>query len=128
MGRGEQLPSESEWLIMETLWNADGALTSAEITARIPKSAHMDQRMVRVLINRLCKKGMLSYTIDEHDSRVYHYTAERTSDELIREKSREFVDSYFKGDRLGAAMTFLKSGTLTEAQIAELEDIIRKSR
>ena len=84
--------------------------------------------MVRVLINRLCKKGMLSYTIDEHDSRVYHYTAERTSDELIREKSREFVDSYFKGDSLGAAMTFLKSGTLTEAQIAELEDIIRKSR
>lgn len=64
MPKEEMLPSESEWLIMETLWNSDEDMTSAEISDRLPKSSNMTQRMVRVLINRLCKKGLLTYTVD----------------------------------------------------------------
>ena len=128
MSREERLPSESEWLIMETLWNCDHELTSSEITERLPKSSSMTQRMVRVLINRLCKKGLLSYTVDPNDSRVYHYRAAKGRDELRREKSKAFVDSYFAGNTLGAAFAFLEGGKLTEEQIAELEGIIQKAR
>ena len=75
MPREEMLPSESEWMIMETLWRCGHDLTSAEIADALPKSSKMNQRMVRVLINRLCKKGMLTYTVDPDDARVYHYSA-----------------------------------------------------
>lgn len=128
MPREEMLPSESEWLVMETLWNCDHDLTSSEITERLPKSSSMTQRMVRVLINRLCKKGLLSYTVDPHDSRVYHYTATKGRDELLREKSRAFANSYFGGNTAGAAFAFLEEGELTKEQIAELEAIIKKSK
>ena len=128
MPREEMLPSESEWLIMETLWNCDHDLTSSEITERLPKSSSMTQRMVRVLINRLCKKDLLSYTVDSHDSRVYHYTATKGRDELLREKSRAFANSYFEGDKFGAAFAFLENGELTREQIAELEAIIKRSK
>ena len=128
MPREEMLPSESEWLIMETLWNCDHDLTSAEITERLPKSSSMTQRMVRVLINRLCKKELLSYTVDPHDSRVYHYTATKGRDELRREKSREFVGSYFGGNTAGAAFAFLEDGELSSEQIAELEKIIKRAK
>ena len=128
MPKEEMLPSESEWLIMETLWNCDEDLTSAEITDRLPKTSNMTQRMVRVLINRLCKKGLLSYTVDPNDSRVYHYTAVKGREELRREKSKAFVDSYFGGNTLGAAFAFLESGKLSKEQIKELEDIIKSAK
>ena len=128
MSREELLPSESEWLIMETLWNCDHDLTSSEITDRLPNTSSMTQRMVRVLINRLCKKGLLTYTIDPNDSRVYHYKAVKGREELRREKSKAFIDSYFVGNTLGAAFAFLEDGKLTKEQIEELEDIIRKAK
>ena len=128
MPREEMLPSENEWLIMETLWNCDHDLTSSEIAERLPKSSSMTQRMVRVLINRLCKKELLSYTVDPHDSRVYHYTAVKGRDELRREKSREFVSSYFGGNTAGAAFAFLEDGELSREQIAVLENIIKRAK
>ncbi|MCR5775179.1 MAG: BlaI/MecI/CopY family transcriptional regulator [Lachnospiraceae bacterium] len=128
MSREEMLPSESEWMIMETLWRCGHDLTSSEIADRLPKSSKMTQRMVRVLINRLCKKGMLTYTVDEEDSRVYHYTAVRSREECRKAKSITFVDSYFEGNRLSAAFTLLDNEKLSKEQIRELENIIEKAK
>ena len=126
MPREELLPSESEWMIMEVLWRCGHDLTSAEITDRLPKSSKMTQRMVRVLINRLCKKGMLTYTADPDDSRVYHYSAVRGREECQRAKSSAFVESYFEGNRLSAAFALLDKENLSEEQIKELEKLIAK--
>ncbi|MBE5835186.1 MAG: BlaI/MecI/CopY family transcriptional regulator [Butyrivibrio sp.] len=128
MPREELLPSESEWMIMEVLWRCGHDLTSAEITDRLPKSSKMTQRMVRVLINRLCKKGMLTYTVDPNDSRVYHYTAAKGREECQRAKSIAFVESYFEGNRLTAAFALLDKEKLTEEQIKELEKLIAKAK
>ena len=128
MPREELLPSESEWMIMEVLWRCGHDLTSAEITDRLPKSSKMTQRMVRVLINRLCKKGMLAYTVDPNDSRVYHYTAAKGREECQRAKSIAFVESYFEGNRLTAAFALLDKEKLSEEQIKELEKLIAKAK
>ena len=128
MPNEEMLPSESEWMIMETLWRCGHDLTSAEIADALPKSSKMNQRMVRVLINRLCKKGMLTYTVDPDDARVYHYSAARGRQECQRAKSSAFVENYFEGNRLSAAFTLLEGGKLSAEQIKELEDILKKAR
>ena len=128
MPREELLPSESEWMIMEVLWRCGHDLTSAEITDRLPKSSKMTQRMVRVLINRLCKKGMLTYTVDTIDSRVYHYTAAKGREECQRAKSIAFVESYFEGNWLTAAFALLDKEKLSEEQIKELEKLIAKAK
>jgi len=128
MPREEQLPSESEWMIMEVLWRCGHDLTSSEITDRLPRSSKMTQRMVRVLINRLCKKGMLTYTVDPDDSRVYHYKALRGRDECQKAKSSAFANSYFEGNRLSAAFALLDKEQLSEEQINELENIIANAR
>jgi predicted transcriptional regulator len=128
MPREEMLPSESEWMIMEVLWRCGHDLTSAEITDRLPRSSKMTQRMVRVLINRLCKKGMLTYTVDPDDSRVYHYTAAKGREECQRAKSSAFANSYFEGNRLSAAFALLDKENLSEEQIKELENLIAKAK
>ena len=58
MGREELTPSESEWQVMEVLWESREALTSSEVIEHIRPKGSMNPKMVRVLMNRLCQKGI----------------------------------------------------------------------
>lgn len=124
----ETTPSQSEWLVMEVLWASDTSLTAKEIIKKMREKSDMSPRMVRVLLNRLWQKGVLSYRIDEHDSRVYHYSVVKSKEECQKEKSRKFVDSYFEGNRKNAMAALLQSWKLTEEQFLELEEILEQCK
>ena len=124
----ETTPSQSEWLIMEVFWASDTSLTAREVIKKIRERADMSPRMVRVLINRLCEKGVLGYVVDEHDSRVYHYSVMKSKEECQKEKSRKFIDSYFEGSQTNAMAALLQSAKLTEEQYRELEMILEKCK
>ncbi len=126
MAKEEITPSE--WQIMEVLWSCKEPLPSSQVYKRMQGNVDMSQRMVRVLMNRLNQKGILGYTVDERDSRVYHYYAQKSREECVKEKSRKFVDSYFSGNGTNAMAALLQSFALTDEQIKELEDILEKSR
>ena len=120
----ETTPSQSEWLVMEIFWAAGTSLTAREVIQKMKEKEGMSPRMVRVLINRLCQKGVLSYTVDKYDLRVYHYSVVKPKEECQREKSRKFVDSYFEGSRKNAMAALLQSAELTQEQFQELEEIL----
>lgn len=122
------MPTEREWILMEAVWDSGDRPTSAEILGRIGKEAGLDARTGRVLLHHLCRKGLLGHTVDEQDGRVYHYYALRTREECLREKSRDLVDTYFRGDRSLAAAAFLEDASLTDEQIGELEAILEARR
>lgn len=125
----ETTPSQSEWLIMEVFWASEKtSMTAKEVIKKIREKADMSPRMVRVLINRLCQKGVLSYTVDEHDLRVYHYSVVKTKEQCQKEKSRKFIDSYFEGSRTNAMAALLQSAKLTEEQYQELEEILEQCK
>ena len=124
----EVTPSQSEWVVMEVFWASETSLTAKEVIQKIRDKADMSPRMVRVLINRLCQKGVLSYTIDEHDSRVYHYSVMKSKEECQKEKSQKFIDSYFEGSRKNAMAALLQSASLTEEQYRELEEILERCK
>lgn len=126
MAKEEITPSE--WQIMEILWACREPLTSSEVYKRMQVAADMSQRMVRVLMNRLNQKDILGYTVDERDSRVYHYFVQKSREECVKEKSRKFVDSYFSGNGTNAMMALLQSFAPTDDQIKELEEILEKKR
>lgn len=125
----ETTPSQSEWLVMEVLWASDApSLTAKEVIRKVRERTDMSPRMVRVLLNRLWQKGVLNYTVDEHDLRVYHYSVVKTKEECQREKSRKFVDSYFEGSQKNAMAALLQNAKLTEEQFQELEEILEKCK
>lgn len=124
----ETTPSQSEWQVMEVFWAGDTSLTAKEVIKKMREKSDMSPRMVRVLLNRLWQKGVLSYTIDENDARVYHYFVEKSKEECQKEKSRKFVDSYFEGSRKNAMAALLQSAKLTEDQLQELEEILEQCK
>ena len=128
MGKEEQTPSESEWMVMEILWASESSMTSKEVIHELRKQNSMTPKMVRVLINRLCEKGLLSYTVDPDDKRVYHYSVTKSKEDCLKEKSKKFVDNYFKGNQTSAVAALIQSVSLTEEQIKELGEILEKSK
>lgn len=122
------MPSESEWLIMEVLWESGTPLTSLQVIQKLQGKLDMTPKMIRVLMNRLCQKGVLSHTLDEKDARVYHYSALKSKEECLRNKSRKFADSYFSGNETGALASLIQSIALTDEQISELEQILENSK
>lgn len=128
MGKEELTPSESEWQVMEVLWGSEEALTSSEVIARIKPAGSMNPKMVRVLMNRLCQKGILAYRVDEKDSRIYHYYPMKSRAECQREKYSRFIESYFAGNQLGAVAALIGSSDLSGDQVRELEELLRRKR
>lgn len=121
---GEITPSENEWLVMEVLWAHQEAMTAAEIIERLAGKTEVSQKTIRVMINRLLAKGMLTYTVDARDARIYHYQAARTKDECLKLKSSRFVSHYFGGNASLAVASFLQSAELTREQLEELGSLV----
>jgi BlaI family penicillinase repressor len=124
MSREEFTPSESEWLIMEILWEHKGSMTSKEIISILETKSDMTPKMARVLINRLVEKGMLNFTGDSNDKRVYHYTPAKKKKDCIKEKSRRFVTNFFKGNRTSAIAALIQDSSLTEEELKYLENLL----
>lgn len=124
----ETTPSQSEWMVMEIFWSCSTSLTAKEVIKKMKEKSDMSPRMVRVLLNRLWQKGVLSYTVDERDSRIYHYSVMKSKEECQKEKSRKFVESYFEGSRTNAMAALLQSANLTNEQLEELEEILEQCR
>lgn len=128
MSREEFTPSESEWLIMEILWEHKGSMTSKEIISILETKSDMTPKMARVLINRLVEKGMLQYNGDPNDKRVYHYTPAKKKKECIKEKSKRFVSNFFNGNHANAIAALIQDSKLTEEELEYLEDILHNSK
>lgn len=121
---GEVTPSENEWLIMEVIWRENRPITASEIIEKLKGVLDISQKTIRVMIGRLVSKGILDYTIDKNDARIYHYFPQKTKEECLSMKSRRFVKNYFGGDASLAVASFLKSGDITEEQLLELESLV----
>lgn len=126
--RKERIPSDSEWLVMEVLWDSKKPLSSAEIIRQLSERAEMTPRMVRVLLNRLCQKELVTYVIDEKDARVYHYSFIKGREECRKEKGKQFVECYFAGNQTGAIASLMQGMAFTKEQMRELEEILEKNK
>lgn len=128
MSKEDKIPSDSEWRVMEVLWESGAPLPSSEIIKRLGEHGKMTSRMVRVLLNLLCQKELVDYIVDDKDARVYHYFSRKSRAECRREKSRRFVECYFAGSQTGAIASLLQSSTLTAEQIGELEALLEENK
>ena len=126
MHHEQRIPSESEWQIMEIIWQEGDGITSAEILQKLEGHTDMTERTIRVLLSRLCGKGLLTSTPDDRDSRVLHYYAACDRDFCLAEKSRSFIQHYFGGNQASAIASFIGSEKLSEEEIRMLEELLNE--
>lgn len=125
---GELTPSENEWQIMEVIWKAQRPVTASEVIEQVADRMNITKKTVRVMLNRLVAKGVLDYTLDKKDARVYHYYPLRSREECIEIKSSRFLKHYFSGRSALAVASFLQQGEVSEEELEELSRLVEKMK
>lgn len=115
--------TENEWMLMKIIWEK-GTCTAADFVQGLEGVKDISARTVRVMINRLVKKGVLEYEVDANNSTVYHYRARYTEEECVREKSINFKNAFFSGDGGLMLATMVKQEELSGEEIRELIDLL----
>ena len=116
--------SEAELAVMEVLW-ADAPLTAAEVTARIDPARDWSDRTVKTMLGRLLGKGVLGH---EEDGRRYLYRPLVERRDYVAGSTRALVDRFFGGRAVPLVAHLAENHALTEADIAELEALVRELR
>ena len=113
---------------MEVILKENKSITETKIIEKLKGILDVSQKTIRVMIGRLVAKGVLNYTVDKNDSRIYHYFPLKSKEECLSLKSRRFVKNYFGGDASLAVASFLKSTDITKEQLMELEELVESLR
>ena len=113
--------SESEWILMEALWEA-APQTASELARLLRPTTQWADNTVRTLLTRLVEKGAL--TTDENASRTRTFVPLVTRETCVRAQSQTFLDRVFGGAAKPLLVHFAQNAKLTPAEVRELKKLL----
>ncbi len=111
--------SDSEKIVLEVLWQ-ESPLTSQDVVTRLKKQ-DWNEKTVKTFLNRLVKKGILSY---QRDGRRYWYSPNVERAEILSEESEGFLKRVFQGDMKALLTTFVENKRLSKEELAYLKRLL----
>lgn len=114
--------SDSESRILQVLWE-EAPLSADEIMKRLKDERSSHPKTVKTLLNRLLKKGAISF---EEKSRKYHYYSLIERKDFYHFKTGSFLDSFFQGQLSPLISMFSDRTKLSDEDISELKKLIKK--
>lgn len=117
--------TDTEWPIMEALWEAETA-TAADIIKSVNAKRSVTEKTVKSLIRRLIAKDMVSYTVDPNDSRIYHYRALVDQESCLEEKSDSMVNLFYGGQLSQMFEHFVKR--MNPDEIGRVEELLARKK
>lgn len=114
--------SRTEYQIMEVIWQL-APCHSKDIVDALNQHDDWHEKTVKTLIGRLVKKGAISF---KKQGRQYIYQAEITPQDYKIKESESFLGRLFNGKLSPFVSAFAHSNKLTQNDIDELKDIIKK--
>lgn len=113
----------AEWELMEALWREPG-LTGVEAHERLGKPDRA-LKTTNTLLARLVERGVLTAT---REGRAFRYRPLLKREACVREESAGFVQRVLGGQWSPLVLELVKEAELSDADIAELEALLREKR
>ncbi|GAA4357108.1 BlaI/MecI/CopY family transcriptional regulator [Kangiella marina] len=111
--------SEAEKNVMDVLWQ-ESPLSSLEVVEKL-QSREWSEKTVKTFLNRLVKKGVVSY---EKDGRRYLYSPAIEREEFLADESEGFLDKVFKGNMKELLATFVENKQLSQKELDYLKGLL----
>lgn len=115
--------SDAEWEVMKVIWKKD-KITANEIIDELSKNIDWKANTIKTLINRLLKKGVISF---QKNGKEYLYYSVASEEECVKAESETFLKKVFNGSVNSMILNFVKSEKLSEKDIEELKQILNKA-
>jgi len=110
--------SESEWTVMEALWEKSPQ-TASQLARTLRKRTRWAQNTVRTLLTRLVEKGALHAANNASGIREFRPAVER--DACVRLESDSFLQRVFRGAAKPLLVHFASNARLTPEEVRELK-------
>lgn len=116
--------SESEWSVMEALWESSPQ-TASELTKTLRPTMKWAENTVRTLLTRLIEKGALQTAENSSGTRTYLPAVKREA--CVRAEGESFMQRIFGGAAKPLLIHFAQHSRLTEDEVSELKKILDQS-
>jgi BlaI family transcriptional regulator, penicillinase repressor len=116
--------SESEWLVMERLWQS-APQTASEIARGLRKTSGWADNTVRTLLTRLVEKGALR--AEENAAGVRHFSPAVARESLVQAESASFLQRVFQGAAKPLLVHFASHARLSPEEVRELKRLLDQS-
>ena len=112
--------ADSEWIVMKILWD-HAPQTANEVIDALADSVTWNPPTIRTLLNRLVKKGALSY---EKDGRSFLFSPLIAEEDCVRAERSSFLKRVYGGALTPMLTQFLEDETLTKKEIQALKKLL----
>lgn len=113
--------SDSEWKVMQVLWESKDPLTLGEISNNLGDSVSWNKSTIHTLIRRLIDKGAVNF----QEARYFKYYPLVTEKECLNKEVKEIIKSKFYSSPKKLMATLVESEDLTLDDIDEVMDILK---
>lgn len=116
--------SDSEWAVMEALWER-APQTASEVTRTLKPTMKWAENTVRTLLTRLVEKGALKTEENRSGTRTYLPAVKREA--CVRAESDSFLKRVFQGAAKPLLVHFAQNSELTPEEVQELKRLLDQS-
>lgn len=113
--------SESEWKVLEILWDKPGSLIG-EIRAALTDS-NWSYSTIKTLVLRLTQKGVLR---SEDSAEGKRYYPEINEDTTRRNETKNFMERIYNGSLRMMVSNLVKDSKLSASEVKELMNLVDK--
>ena len=113
--------SESEWTVMEYLWN-NPLVTITEIRKALSSTGWSDST-IKTLVRRLVSKQVIAVNDEEANFRYYPLVSQQ---KCRSKETRSFIDRVYQGSVSMLVTNLAADSNLTEKETEELMNLIEK--
>ena len=124
MNRGLPRIADSEWRVMQVLWER-GPQTANDVVSALSGEVNWKPRTVKTLISRLVAKGAVKVTEEGYR---YRYSAAVAESACVRSETNSFVRRVYQGAAKPALAAFLEDADLSEQEIDDLQKMLDRKR
>ncbi|MCM3755982.1 penicillinase repressor BlaI [Sporosarcina aquimarina] len=114
--------SESEWEIMNVLWDK-APQTANDIILSLQESTDWKPKTIRTLLDRLVQKDVVGVN---KNLRVYTFSPLYTREKYQRAETESFIKRIYGGALKSMLVQFIQEDTLSEDDINELRSTLNK--
>lgn len=113
--------AESEWSVMEVLWESSPQ-TASEVTKALRPTTNWAENTVRTLLTRLVEKGALKTAENASGTRTFLPAVKREA--CVRAESESFMQRIFGGAAKPLLVHFAQNSKLTAEEVKELKKLL----
>lgn len=116
--------SESEWSVMEVLWDSSPR-TASDIAKALKDQTGWAENTVRTLLTRLVDKGALEIPEESGSPKLYRPAVKR--EDCVKAEGESFLERIFQGAAQPLLVHFVRNARLTPAEVRELKKLLDQS-